>query len=43
MRDGEQEEQNAKQMTYHSKHKMPVSINKKLDTMRLELTMKKAK
>jgi len=43
MRDGEQEEQNAKQMTYHSKHKKPVSINNKLDTMRLELTMKKAK
>jgi hypothetical protein len=43
MRDGEQEEQNAKQMTYHSKHKKPVSINKKLDTMLLELTMKKAK
>jgi hypothetical protein len=43
MRDGEQEEQNANQMTYHSKHKKPVSINKKLDTMRLELTMKKAK
>jgi hypothetical protein len=43
MRDGEQEEQKANQMTYHSKHKKPVSINKKLDTMRLELTMKKAK
>ena len=43
MRDGEQEEQNANQMTYHSRHKKPVSINKKLDTMRLELTMKKAK
>ena len=43
MRDGEQEEQNANQMTYHSKHKKPVSINKKLDTMLLELTMKKAK
>ena len=43
MRDGEQEEQKANQMTYHSKHKMPVSINNKLDTMLLELTMKKAK
>jgi len=43
MRDGEQEEQKTNQMTYHSKHKKPVSINKKLDTMRLELTMKKAK